>query len=671
MKKEKKKRLRRVAERARVRRARQLETLCGKITITHAGFGFVAPRKDARNEPQEEIFIPPQFIGDAMDGDDVKIALLPPREDRPDERGKGPAGKVLEVIRRNREELIGELLAGRRVQPISRHIPGEIEISGSRNGAKRGDWVKVKLLGYENGIWRGTIQKTIGRAGVIAADLDAIMAEYGLTQAYSETDDAEAANLMPREIAREDHTGDLTVTIDPFDAKDFDDALSITPGKTDGEVVIGVHISDVAAFLAPKTKFDKQAEKRAFSCYLPGRTLPMLPKTLTAKISLQTGVTSNAHSLFLTVEKKTGRVVSFRRRHTIIKVDYRLNYEEVQDFLDRCNAPNPWSEELRKTLQLLFEVTRNMRKCRKAAEQFIELELPEIRVLCNEGENRILALVSKTQRESEMLVEECMLAANSAVGAELREKGIAGIYRVHPEPDPEKIAEFTSLMQEAFGLTPGDLTERKACNDFLAKLPDDPRRPVILSLMLRSMPRASYLGKAAPHFGLGKTLYAHFTSPIRRYPDLVVHQQLWNADTGVRTRTAATMSRVADDCSAKEEKSDAACFAANDRLKLRYLQERLDSGLETLYEGVIVKTVSNGIQVEIRELGLYGFVERERLPGKFHRGKSGFHQERGNRSFKIGDLIYLQLSHIDFARGNAVFVPAGHGGTTRAFSTHS
>lgn len=252
-----------------------------------------------------------------------------------------------------------------------------------------------------------------------------------------------------------------------------------------------------------------------------------------------------------------------------------------------------------------------------------------------------------------------MLAANSAVGIELGQKSVAGIYRVHPAPDPEKIAEFTAIMEESFGLTPGDLTERKACNAFLASLPDDPRRPVILSLLLRSMPRAYYLEKPALHFGLGKGRYVHFTSPIRRYPDLIVHQQLWNLDTKSRTRTVSTMARVAADCSMKEENNDAAYFAANDRLKLRYLEEKLDAGGENFYEGVIVKVVSGGLQVDIRELGMYGFVERERLPGEYRRSDFGFREERGHKKYKPGDFIYLRLSRIDFARGSALFVPAG------------
>ena len=558
---------------------------------------------------------------------------------------------VAKVVMHAHENIMGVLRVHdgvRVIQPLERRLPAEIAVADMHAEAEDGEIVRTHVTRWEDeGGLCVSVEDRIGSFEQATCALDALVMSMRLRTDFPEDVLREADACRPADLAddptREDMRYLLSFTIDGRDAKDFDDALSIAPGEKPSEVVIGVHISDVAAFIAPKSKFDKQAEKRSFSCYLPGRTLPMLPKALTAKISLQAGVNSNAHSVFLTVEKETGRVVSFRRCHTVVKVDHRLNYEEVQEFLDHGKAPADWSDGLKKELRLMLDVTRNMRKYRKAAEGFIELDLPEVRVLCSEADNKILGMVSKMPRESEQLVEECMLAANSAVGTELGEKGIAGIYRVHPQPDPEKIAEFTGIMEDSFGLTPGDLTERKACNAFLAGLPDDPRRPVILSLMLRSMPRAYYLEKPALHFGLGKTRYAHFTSPIRRYPDLIVHQQLWNYDTKTRTRTAATMTRVAADCSMKEENNDAAYFAANDRLKLRYLEERLDAGLDNFYEGVIVKVVANGIQVDIRALGMYGFVERERLPGEFRRSEFGFRQERGHKNYKPGDFIYLQL----------------------------
>ena len=660
MRKERKKRLRRIGERARRRREERIrESVTGKLTMTGSGYGFVAPELSEENgKKPEDIFIPPQFVNGALDGDTVRVSLLPPREDSNDEH-RGPAGRIVEILQRGQEELVGELLAGNRVRPLNRRMPGEIAVSGSRCGAKRGDWVRLKLIGCEDGVWRGAVRKVIGRTGDIGADLDAVCAEYHLASPYTEEDNAAALALEPREIAREDHTDALTITIDPFDAKDFDDAISFGNGAENGTVEIGVHISDVAAWIAPKSRFDKAAEQRAFSCYLPGRTLPMLPAALTARISLRAGEDSRAHTVFLTVEEATGRVVKFRRCHTMIRVDHRLNYEEVQEFLDHNRAPDDWSPALRQELTRFLAVTRKMREYRRATEGFIDLALPEIRVLCSEKENKILGLARKISRESEFIVEECMLAANSAVGIELGEKSVAGLYRVHPAPDPEKIAEFTDTLEQAFGIVPGDVSDRKVCNRFLASLPDDPRRPVILSLLLRSLPRACYSEKPGLHFGLGKGRYTHFTSPIRRYPDLVVHQQLWNLDSRVRTRSVSTLARVAQECSAREENNDAAFFSANDRLKLRYLEEKLNSGSDNFYEGVIAKVNNAGFQVDIQELGIYGFVPREFLSGEFHRTAVGFEQERGHMSYKPGDYIYLRLAEIDFARGNAVFAPAG------------
>lgn len=659
MKKEKKKRLHRIAERVKRRKAERIvDTVEGKLTVTPTGFGFVALPADEAGRHPDDIFIPPQFVGEAMDGDEVKVAILPPREDVPGD-SRGPAGKIVAVLKRAREEFVGELQEGGRIKPLNRRMPDDIEITGSRRGAKPGDWVKVRLLGSEGGSWQGAITDAMGKAGEIAADLDAVMAEFDLCPRYSEADNEEALKIVPREIEREDCTKQLTVTLDPIDAKDFDDALSIMPGEKRTEVIVGVHISDVAAFIAPKSKFDKEAEKRSFSCYLPGRTLPMLPAALTARISLQAGQVSNAHTVFLTVERSSGKILSFRRAHTKIKVDHRLNYEEVQEFIDHGTAPADWSKNLQSKLKQLVEITRKMQAYRKKTEDFIDLALPEVRILCDEKTNRIVGLVSKVPRESENVVEECMLAANSAVGTQLGEISVAGLYRVHPEPEAEKIEEFTANMQEMFGITPGDLSSRKACNAFLKSLPDDPKRPIILSQLLRSLPRAYYLEKPALHFGLGKGRYCHFTSPIRRYPDLIVHQQLWNYDTGARTRSTATLAKVALDCSTKEENNDNAYFAANDRLKLRFLQEKLEAGGDLTFDGVIAKVTPAGLQLDVSELGIYGFIPNEQLKGSSYKNEHARRREAESVEWKPGKTMRVRLASIDFVRGSAVFVPAG------------
>jgi ribonuclease R len=655
MKKTKKKRLQRLADRREKRAEERHKAIEGVISMTKSGFGFVKPQVQD-GAAAEDIFIPAKFVNGAIDGDRVRVELLP-RTGEPD---RGPAGRVREIIDRSKTEFVAELLPGGRLRALDPKLPEDVFLHGPKKGARKGDWLKVRLDESRDGEFYASAEKRIGRAGVIASDLDAVMAEFGLEPPYTEEENTAALSVVPREIARTDRTDLAAVTIDPVDAKDFDDALSIRKGPDGATVIIGVHISDVAAYIAPKSRFDRAAGRRSFSSYLPGRTLPMLPAALTAKISLRTGQDSLAHTVFLTVDKNSGEILGTEREHSLIRVVARLDYDAVQTFCDTGKAPAGWSRSLKRDISDLIAVTRKMRAFRAAHENFIDLPLPEIRVMCEEAADRIDGLSKKISRESENLVEECMLAANSAVGNELVEKGVAGLFRVHPVPDSEKTAEFSDMIEEAFGFFPGDVSDRKVCNKFVAALPDDPVKPVILSLLLRAMARAGYASKPELHFALGKTRYCHFTSPIRRYPDLLVHQQLWNSDLRVRTRDKKTMETWAEHCSEAEENNDNAYYTASDRLKLRYLENLLDSGADTMFEGVIARVISSGLQVDIGELGIYGFVPREQLfGGEFRKFGHALRQNRGKRSYKPGDFIYLRLARVDHARGSAVFVPAG------------
>ena len=657
MKKERKKHLRRLRERAEKRReAKRRETVEGTLRIAPGGYGFL--ETVAADGGTGEVFVPAKFVNGALDKDRVAVEVLPPRPGHPEDSARGPVGRVAEILERTRDERVGEVLPGGVVRPLNPRLPESVAMRGYRKGAKIGDWVRLSLK-TDAGEPHGTVRQVLGRAGEIAADLDAVMAEFELPPRYGKADDEAALAIVPREIPRREYN-DLTVlTIDPTDAKDFDDALSITPGEKPGTFEVGIHISDVAAYIEPRSHFDEAAAKRGFSCYLPGRTLPMLPPSLTAKISLKAGRPGLAHSHFMTVDAKTGEILKTRREHTVITISRRLDYDTVQKFHDTGEAPAEWSSAERDAIRDLLALSKAMRRRRMEKEEFIELPIPEIRVLCDEKTNRIEGLVRKFSREADNLVEEFMLAANSAVGDELVNSGVAGIFRVHPEPAPDKTLEFSELMEEAFHLFPGNIADRKGCNKFIAGLPDDPRRPVILNHLLRALPRASYAAQAQLHFALGKVRYCHFTSPIRRYSDLLVHQQLWNFDTHKRTRSAHSLERAAALLSEQEERGDNAYYAANDRMKLRYLEQQLDSGAANMYEGVIVKVLNAGLQVDIGELGLYGFVPMEQLRGgAFRHGRRAV-AERGTGSYKPGDYIYLKLARIDFARGSAVFAPAG------------
>ena len=326
------------------------------------------------------------------------------------------------------------------------------------------------------------------------------------------------------------------------------------------------------------------------------------------------------------------------------------------------SAPKDWSADLKKSLKLLIEVFEKMRVQRFKTEKFLNLDIPEIRVCCDEEKQEITGIERKIQGPSDQLVEECMLAANSAVASELIAKGIAGLFRVHPEPDPEKIAEFSSLMAQSLHFHTGDiLSSRDACIHFLESIPDDHRKPLILSNFLRSLPRAGYSVDPAIHYGLGKVQYSHFTSPIRRYADLTVHQQLWQADTNGRLRSKKSLKPIAEDLSDKEERNDNAYFAAVDRLKIHYLKQHgvMEDG--TMYEGVITKITSSGLVCDIAELGLYGFVPMEKIRGGAFRRTKSKHKMKASNShteYKIGDFVYLMLDSVDTVRGTAIFRPA-------------
>ena len=632
MKKERKLRLRRLAARAAARREeREGETLTGIIHINPAGFGFVTP--DNAPEGTEDIFVPAKFAGYALDCDQVKIKLMPPRKGHPEDKERGPVGKVLEIIRRDRSSFVAELLPGSFVSPLNNRLPEIVSIHGSRNGAERGDWVKIECETGRNGELTGKISKVIGKSGIITADLDAIMEEFELPGRYSESDETESSVIEPAEITRKDHTGLFVLTIDPFDAKDFDDALSLVK-EDDGTYTLGIHIADVAAYIRPGSKFDKAAKMRAFSCYLPGRTLPMLPANLTKKISMQQGQNSMAHSVFLKVDQE-GKVLSGHREHTIIKVAQRLDYDEVQKFIDSGEIAAHWLDATAPALKQLTSVVRQMRKFRAETEEFIDLPLPEVRVVCDEEKNTVLGIEKRVSRESEQLVEECMLAANQFVGKEMPQKSVAGIYRIHPEPDAEKTMEFSEIMHDSFNIPAGDISDRKYCRQFIAALPDDDNKNLILSMILRSMARASYSIKGELHFALGKTFYAHFTSPIRRYTDLTVHQQLWNLDCNARTRNASNLQPIADYCSETEEKIDGACFAANDRLKLRMVQSEIERDPGRIFNCIVTRVLNSGIQVELPEYALYAFVNDEDLKSPLS-------------TFRIGSRVGIRASRLTF-----------------------
>lgn len=638
------------------KKIRQFAESEGMFTAAASGFGFV------ERKGKESIFIPADKVHNAITGDRVKVRIT----NAEGKRNLGPAGEILQVLSRSRHYVVGELLPGRMLNPLDEHFNGKIKITGSVRGLKVGDWIKVRLLDpgskYTEAL-RGEVTEKLGETGSVTADLRAVAAEFDLPEPYTEAENEEAAKTVPRPIRRENLQELFTVTIDPEDAKDFDDAISISEGTERGTVRLGVHIADVAAWVRAGKKWDRKAAERGFSAYLPGMFRPMLPGALTALISLREGVTSPAHSVMFTVRESTGKILSVQRVHSEVKVDLRLNYDEVQEFLENPRRrPAGWTAEQREKIRRLIQLTRKMRRNRENAEHPLPIETTEIRVLCDSAAMTVKGLKKSESRESEQLVEECMLAANTAVAQELIERHAGGIFRVHAEPQEGKLADFSRIMLTDFRVATGDLSDRSVCESFLEKLPCDARKGVIVSNFLRSLPRAVYESEPGLHYGLGKYRYSHFTSPIRRYPDLLVHRQLWALDTNSRLMTKDHLQEEAERCSRLEERNDNAYFAANDRLKLHYLHQQADPEAELphIYEAVIARIIPAGMLCNIEEIGMYGFIPAEKLrrsDARFNRNTRHFRAGRGHLEYKCGDIIYVTVDSLDFVRGRALFRP--------------
>lgn len=631
------------------------QIITARYSAANGGFGFAVPVDGSmKKDFPADIFIPAKFRGNAIDGDIVQVKVIPGEED------DRYCGIITAITERTRKTIVAQLNSRRTARPMDRHLPEEVKVNQLPKSAKIGDLVKLRLLDTgkkHTETLRTEAIETFGPVSDVNSILNAVVSEFDLAEPYTEKQDAAAGKLEAREIRRVNMTRAFTVTIDPTDAHDFDDAVSI--GKSGKYILLGVHIADVAAYIKPGSTFDKEAYKRSFSAYLPGRFLPMLPKSLTAKISLRAGVESPAHSVLFTIDPESGEILKTERVHTLVKINKRLDFKSVQDFIDDP-AEVDWDKTTRRNMEQLVRIFRLLRENRRKKELFLDMPIPEVRVLCDEAAGKITGLQRKVQTEADALVEEFMLAANSAVAGEIISKSIAGLFRIHPEPDEAKIDLFADNCITLFHYSPGNiLGSRKNCAHFLETLANDHKKPVILSMFLRSLPRASYQAEPGLHYGLGKEKYSHFTSPIRRYPDLALHQQLWELDTNGKLKSRKKLEEIAEHCSAKEENNDNAYYAATDRMKLLYLRENgaLENG--SIYEGVINRVTSAGLLCSVDELCVFGFIPREKLRGgsfrRSARNREKLSAVQGHTSYKAGDFVYVALDTVDTVRGNVVF----------------
>ncbi len=636
--------------------------ITGELSVNVQGYGFL------RLPEGDSLFVPPKYLGGAVTGDTV-LAVIDPQSDP-----TRPVAAVKRILQRKFSPFVGCLtpLRGGRwgIRPLRHELPGLLPLSPksverSPVPLREGNWAKAELPFSQEEFpedllpWAELLE-TGKESGTVTADLDAIVEEYHIPAPYTQEDEAKAAVLAPVKVRRTDCTQQTTVTIDPVDARDYDDALSLAPCAQKGQVVVGVHIADVASYVRPGSPLDRQARERCFTSYLPGRTLPMLPKALANRqCSLQAGEERLAHTVFLRLDEHTGEILSWQRRHTRIRVSQRLCYEQVQTFLSGGDFDAP--PEVQNLVKRLADLSALLRHRRMNQERFLPMGMPEIRVVCSESPSRILGVQQNEDNPSHQLVEEFMLAANQCVARELQQLHLPGLYRNHLCPDPEKLQEFAESATVMLGEKVGHLTSRGAMVRFLKHAERSPLKDVLYMAFLRHLPRADYGEECQGHFGLGKEYYCHFTSPIRRYADLLVHQQLLAHDLRRKTYSLEAVHDLGSLCSAKEYNCDQAEFAASDRMKIRYLLALgREKAAPLLLTGEVCRVTKTSAQVYLPDYGLMAFVQESDLPRswRFDAQKCVWSNTRDGDRIYITQKRQFRMEMADPVRGELHLSPA-------------
>ena len=449
---------------------------------------------------------------------------------------------------------------------------------------------------------------------------------------------------------REDLRDEFIVTIDPDDARDFDDAINVEriPG---GGWRLGVHIADVAAYVKPGAALDREAYKRGNSVYLPDRVIPMLPERLSNGVcSLNPAVNRLTHSVFIQFTKD-GRTRSSRFARTVIRSARRLTYREAYAILRA-----PPNDQLSERLHLAWELASLLRR-KRFDQGSLDLDFPEVKVRLDEQGTPIL-LERIENDESHQLVEEFMLAANEAVARELKNRSIPTIYRVHENPEPDKLAEYRELVL-SYHYKAGDLTHRSELQRLLASLAGKPEEQALKIGLLKSLKRARYAAQPLGHFGLAKNNYTHFTSPIRRYADLVVHRALAERDQARRSRTdVGQIVSAAEHISITERVAADAEMDAVKMKKLEFFQRQLDARDPQVFRATVIDVRNYGLLLELPDVLLTGLVHVSSLTDDFYvfqPSQRQFVGRQSRRRFSVGDQLRVFVARVDSFKGQVDF----------------
>jgi len=633
----------------------------GVLSIHPQGFGFLAVEPDdvdATDGELEELFVPPSSIGVARHGDRVLAKVRPGKKKGRRSGDDLFEGDVREVIERGTTVAVGTLKKSGGnwlLIPDDARIQGAVRVTDTGNvAAKAGFKAVVKLQDRMDPSQpeSGVLQEVLGRAGDPGVDILSIMRTHDLTMDFPE-DVKNEAHAFTRAVRKEDFKGrkdlrdKLVFTIDPEDARDFDDALHVEeiPGK-DHWLRVGIHIADVAAFVKPGTALDREALLRGTSAYLVDRVVPMLPEHLTNDLcSLVPHEDRLVHSIILDINSH-GAVQAVDTHRSVIHSKQRLTYDQAQVLISGGQV-NGVDQSVRDAVVSLARMTRKLRKAR-FREHALAFEIPETRCVLDENGD-VTGFTRKTSMEANHLVEECMLMANREVGALLAARFETAIYRIHEEPSE---ADFEEMAEQLRHLgVEGVPVSRETLNDIIGREMPDPLKQAVTLTLLKNMNRALYSPELGEHFGLAFDTYTHFTSPIRRYPDLIAHRLLLALERD--EKRPLNDKKLRDLCRHCSERERAAAEAEMEthRIKMfQYYREKLDQGDTGPYPATVSNVLSKGILVELDESGQRGLIPFPSFDDDYYEVNSTGTRATGRRTGKVvqlGDKIEVHLAKVD------------------------
>lgn len=649
----------REAERAARRAARRSgeEALRAVVTGTFrraaAGFGFVRPKTAAAKDRSEDIYIPAEGTRDAASGDLVTVRIGGKRFRRGGR--ERVSGEIVEVLQRQTQRFVGvyserpdggyvQVDGNLFTQPISVGDPGAKLVA-------EGDKVVIEMVRFPTHFADGeaVLIEVLGARGQPGVDTLSIIHEFGLPDAFDEdvleAAREQAARFDPTDLrGRQDFTAQTIVTIDPIDARDFDDAISLTR-LDNGHWQLGVHIADVTHFVPYRSPLDREARERGTSVYLPDRVLPMLPEAISNNLaSLQPHKVRYARTAVLEFTEE-GTPVHAEVHRSAIKSCRRFTYEEVDEFLaDRDAWRGKLAPEVHALLERMHELAMLLRR-RRLDRGAIELTLPEIKLdLDKSGQVTGAHVVKNT--ESHQIIEEFMLAANEAVATLLHDRGVHCLRRIHEAPDLRKLQVLTGFVRE-LGIECESLESRFEIKRVIAAVAGRPESYAVNYAVLRSMQKAHYSPAEEGHYALHSRHYAHFTSPIRRYPDLTVHRLFDLLAQGKRPPdTLEQWMMLGEHCSEREQRAERAERELIKVKLLTHLAERIGERMQAVITGV----EPFGLFAQGVELPAEGLIHIDSLRDDIYHYDAASHSLTGRRAghnYRLGDVIEVEIGRVD------------------------